>query len=121
MAYATSELRKYLQNVNFEMEEYIRGDLTDNSKVVASLRVQLCVQLRVQLCVQLRVQLCFISGVRAWLRQLSRLSKTQWLHRSSVAATECTRFTVSQNFVCHHSAYRKVGWALRPTFCLHYA
>ena len=121
MAYAASERRKYLPNVNFEMEEYIRGDLTDNSKFMASLCVQLCVQLRVQLCAQFRVQLYFVSDVRAWLRQLSRLSKTQWIHRSSVAATECTRFTVSQNFVCHHRVYRKVGWALRPTFCLHYA
>ena len=108
MVYAASELRKYLPNVNFEMEEYARGDLTGNSKFVASLRVQLSVQLRVQLCVQFRVQLCSVSDVRAWLRQLSRLSKTQWIHRSSVADTVCARFTVSQNFVSHHRAYRKV-------------
>ena len=75
MAYAASDIRKCLPNVNFEIEEYIRGDLTDNSKFVASLFEQLCVQFRVQLCVQLRVQLCSVSDVKAWLRQLSRLSK----------------------------------------------
>ena len=63
MAYDASELRKYLQIVNFEMEEYIRGDLTDNSKVVASLRVQLCVQLRVQLCV---VSCSYVPSVTLW-------------------------------------------------------
>ena len=99
MAYSATELRKYLPNFNFEMEEYIRGDLTDNSKFVASLHVQLCVQLRVQLCVQLRVQLCSVSDVKAWLRQFSILSKTQWIHRWSVTATESTCFAVSQNLV----------------------
>ena len=121
MTYAASELRKYLPNVNFEMEEYIRGDLTDNSKFVASLRVQLCVQLREQLCLKFRVQLYSASDVRAWRRQLSILPKTQWIHRSSVAATESIGYAVSQDFVCHHSAYRKLGWALRCTFRLQYA
>ena len=99
-----SELRKYLSNVNYEIEEYIRGNPTDNSKFVASLRVQLC----------------SVSDVKAWVRQFSTLSNTQWIHRSSVAATESIRYAVSQDFVCHHSAYRKVGWALRPTFRLQY-
>ena len=105
MAYAASELRKYLPKVNFEIEEYIPSDLTENSKFVASLRVQLC----------------SVSDVKACVRQFSTLSKTQWIHRSSVAATESTRFANSQDFVCHHSAYRKVGWALRRTFRLQYA
>ena len=83
-----------------QIEEYILGDPTDNLKFVSSLRVQLC----------------SVSDVKVWLRQFSTLSKTQWIHRSSVAATESTRFAVSYDFVCHHSAYRKVGWALRPTF-----
>ena len=54
MAYAASELRKCLPNVNFEIEEYIRDDLTDNSKFVASLRVQYvysCVYSYVYSCV----------------------------------------------------------------------
>ena len=76
MAYAASELRKCLPNVNFEIEEYIRGDLTDNSKFVASLRVQLC----------------SLSDVEAWVQQFSTLSKTHWIHRSSLAATESTSF-----------------------------
>ena len=105
MACAACELRKYLPNVNFEMEEYIRGDSTDNSKFMASLHVQLC----------------SVSDVKAWVRQFSTLLKTQWIHRSSVAATESTRYAVSQDFVCHHSACRKVGWALRPTLQLQYA